>query len=542
MDDWRRRLRRLRMRLGFGVERLADALGVPLLEVLELEAGKRRFSRTVRAAIVRVERRDSARSLGDWTFGRRRAARHPRREQPFGHAAYLGLLYDIARRRAVAAPDFDEDDLDRPVLGWCRRVLPRPSSRDDLRVLERRLAAWRMAHGAEIDAFPLEATCREFGLSEAERWVLIGLMSADRPLYEGPGEMRAGDLLRIAGGDRDAALRNRALLLDAAPLCRRGLIQPAGGEHGVSLFARHSHSDGFFSQRFALTEEGRRRVFGDLLESGIEWKKESPTSRIERPPYGLGDVVLPAGHRRRLDEVLAQARQGPAFFERWGLAKTVHYGRGLLLLFQGPPGTGKTLTAGALARELGRPLLVADFGKIESCWVGETEKNLGRLFREAKAEGAVLFIDEADGLLATRELAARSWEIRDVNVLLQELERFDGVAVMATNNAGVLDPALESRCALRLAFPMPGPAERERIFRAHIPPEYPLTADVDFASLARRYKLSGRHIKNVVLAAARRAVRDGREVVIMADFEAACRDQAGAAPEAGVVGFRCGGA
>ena len=202
----------------------------------------------------------------------------------------------------------------------------------------------------------------------------------------------------------------------------------------------------------------------------------------------------------------------------WGLGELIPYGRGPVLLFSGPPGTGKTATAEALAHELGKTILVADYSRIQNCFVGQTEKNIVRAFREAKDQEAVLFWDEADAMFYDRDSAHRNWEVRDVNVLLQELERFEGVCILATNRKITLDKALQRRITLKVEFHRPNAHQRRQIWEKFMPQKLPLAQDLDLEELSS-LDLAGGEIKNVVLNAARIALqRDECGPVTMADF------------------------
>jgi SpoVK/Ycf46/Vps4 family AAA+-type ATPase len=180
----------------------------------------------------------------------------------------------------------------------------------------------------------------------------------------------------------------------------------------------------------------------------------------------------------------------------------------MTLLFSGPPGVGKTACAEGLAAELGLSILVADYGQVENCFVGETEKNISRLFREAASHRALLFLDEADAVLANRDRAFRNWEVRAVNVLLQQIERYEGVCILATNRLEDLDRALERRVSIKIRFERPDTEQRRRIWEILVPPSLPLADDVDLDSLAE-YDLSGGEIKNALLNAARAALTRG---------------------------------
>ena len=207
---------------------------------------------------------------------------------------------------------------------------------------------------------------------------------------------------------------------------------------------------------------------------------------------------------------------------------SVPYGRGVTLLFSGPPGVGKTACAEATASRLRRDIIVADYAELQSCWVGQTEKNIVRIFRQAADDDAVLFWDEADGMFFDRDGASRSFEVRDVNVLLQELERFNGLCILSTNRKPTLDKALERRIAIKIEFEPPDRARRLEIWTVLIPAKLPLATDVSTANLAE-HELTGGEIKNVVLNAARIAlVRGPRSRVTAFDFDRAIAMETGA--------------
>ena len=225
------------------------------------------------------------------------------------------------------------------------------------------------------------------------------------------------------------------------------------------------------------------------------------------PRRTFADVVLPPATRRTLDEALAQVRNHALIFNRWGLGERHSTGLGLAFNFAGPPGTGKTICAEAIAHELGMKLLVVDYAEVESMWMGETPKNIAAAFRAAAEHNAVLFFDEADAIASRRTAGAMQPYDREsnttVNVLLRELESFNGVVIFATNLAANFDPAFERRIRTHVRFEMPGVEERERIWKVQIHPgKTPLADDVDFGRLATEHELSGGDIKNAVLKAA----------------------------------------
>jgi SpoVK/Ycf46/Vps4 family AAA+-type ATPase len=224
------------------------------------------------------------------------------------------------------------------------------------------------------------------------------------------------------------------------------------------------------------------------------------------PRRTFHDVVLPPATRRSLDEALTQVRSYELIFNRWGLGERHPTGTALAFNFSGPSGTGKTICAEAIAHELNKRLLLVRYSELESMWFGETPKNVSAVFRLAEQEDAVLFFDEADAVASSRSSDVSQGMQREsntvVNVLLQELERFDGVVIFATNLAANFDPAFERRIRTHVLFELPGLEERERIWEVQLHRRTPLASDVNFRELAERFTVSGGDIRNAVLKAA----------------------------------------
>ncbi len=251
------------------------------------------------------------------------------------------------------------------------------------------------------------------------------------------------------------------------------------------------------------------------------------------PERTLADVVLPPQTRRTLDQALGEVRNHNLIFQRWGLGERHATGRGLAFNFAGPPGTGKTICAEAIAHELGRKLLVVDYAEAESMWIGETPKNIVATFRAAVEQNAVLFFDEADAIASRRSAGSPMRYEREsnltVNVLLRELEAFNGIVIFATNLAANFDPAFERRIRTHVLFEMPGVEERARIWQLQLhPKKTPVAPDVDFRWLAERYAMSGGDIKNAVIkAAAAAAAEPGSDLgkrITQAHFDAGAQD------------------
>jgi len=228
------------------------------------------------------------------------------------------------------------------------------------------------------------------------------------------------------------------------------------------------------------------------------------------PRRTFNDVVLPPETVAALEHALQVSRKHDLLFKQWGLGERHNTGLGLAFHFAGPPGTGKTICAEAMAHHLGRQLLVVRYSEMESRWVGQTGKHVATVFRLAERQNALLFFDEADAIAGRRFATAGVGYEREanviVNVLLQELERFDGLIIFATNLAASMDPAFERRIRTHIRFQLPGIEERERIWRVQIHPEKtPLADDVDFHALAEQFPRSGGDIKNALLKAAQLA-------------------------------------
>jgi SpoVK/Ycf46/Vps4 family AAA+-type ATPase len=251
------------------------------------------------------------------------------------------------------------------------------------------------------------------------------------------------------------------------------------------------------------------------------------------PHRTFQDVVLPPATRRALSHALGQLTSHDLIFRRWGLGERHPTGLGLTFNFAGPSGTGKTICAEALAHAIGRRLLVVRYSELESMWMGETPKNVAAVFRRAREEHAVLFFDEADAIASRRSTLQDPGATREanavVNVLLQELDTFNGVVIFATNLASNFDPAFERRIRTHVLFEMPGVDEREQIWRVQVhPTRTPLAEDVDFRALAERYEASGGSIRNAVfkaaLAAAAEPGPDDEKRIHQQHFDEGMRD------------------
>ena len=250
---------------------------------------------------------------------------------------------------------------------------------------------------------------------------------------------------------------------------------------------------------------------------------------IKQPQIRLSDVKLPQKIKTDLQAITTQYKNQD-IIKSWGIDKKIPYGRALSLLFYGPPGTGKTMTAEALAHEVGQPLGVVDYSQIMNKWVGESEKYIRKVFADAKRMDCVLLFDECDSLLQTRiqsQSAVDRMTNNLVNLLLQEIEAFEGIVILTTNRQEALDPAIERRLALRISFPLPDLDIRAKLWKGFFTNEMPLSSDIDFQLLAKKYPLPGGDIKNVVLRSVRACLTlpSHKQIITSALIEEEAREE-----------------
>jgi len=229
------------------------------------------------------------------------------------------------------------------------------------------------------------------------------------------------------------------------------------------------------------------------------------------------DIVLPPDRLEQLREIVNVVKYRSQVYDVWGFDRKLSLGKGLNVLFAGPSGTGKTMAAEILANELGLDLYKIDLSTVVSKYIGETEKNLARIFAEAETSNAILFFDEADALFGRRS------EVRDshdryanieISYLLQKMEEYDGIAILATNLRKNMDEAFVRRMHHTVEFPFPAECDRRRIWEKIWPNDLPRSPDLDLDFMARRFEISGGNIRNIALAAAFIAADDGQVVAM----------------------------
>ena len=231
--------------------------------------------------------------------------------------------------------------------------------------------------------------------------------------------------------------------------------------------------------------------------------------------YSWDDIVLPLDQKTQLREMCGYIANRSVVYGQWGFQRKSNLGKGLNVLFAGPSGTGKTMSAEIMAGELGLDLYKIDLSSIVSKYIGETEKNLDRIFREAQDSNAILFFDEADALFGKRS------EVRDshdryanieISYLLQKMEEYQGIVILATNFRKNIDEAFVRRLHVAVEFPFPEEEYRLQIWQQIFPSEAPLDDTVDLSFLARHFKAAGGNIKNIAVSAAFLAAQEGTAI------------------------------
>ena len=254
----------------------------------------------------------------------------------------------------------------------------------------------------------------------------------------------------------------------------------------------------------------------DELKAGARAQNAAGLERLARriqPAVGFADLVLPPDTMAQLKELLTRARYREQVLDIWKMGGPSARRRGLTALFAGPSGTGKTMAAEVLAGELGLDLYTVDLATVVDKYVGETEKNLDRIFAEAERVNGVILFDEADALFGKRSEVSDAHD-RYANVevayLLQRMELFDGIAILATNLRANLDEAFTRRLDSLVDFPEPEEEYRRQLWERSLGTAMPRADDLDLRFLAESFQLAGGAIRNIVVAAAYAAAEHGR--------------------------------
>lgn len=271
--------------------------------------------------------------------------------------------------------------------------------------------------------------------------------------------------------------------------------------HSMNQVLREFTAQAQLAGAGVLTESSAEQIveYYDGKETALFGISQMATNRR------LSDLCLPTEHHRKLYNVCAMLKKRDQVMKTWGFAEKYSYGNGNSLLFYGAPGTGKTMAAQAIAGELGMPLYRVDLSQLISKYIGETQKNIGKVFEQARQLKGILLFDEADALFARRNEvndAQDKYSNAETAYLLQRIEEWDGICILATNLLQNFDEAFRRRITYMLNFPMPDESVREKLWENVFPAQAGVSEDIDAGILAANFELSGAAIRNAALQGA----------------------------------------
>lgn len=278
-------------------------------------------------------------------------------------------------------------------------------------------------------------------------------------------------------------------------------------------------------RRCGAPAEGENSISGICCRVLCAGEKEK-LGMVQRPEVSMSDLIVPEAVRRTLKEICCGALKSYRIYEEWGLERQYPYGKNISVLLAGAPGTGKTMTAHVLAHEIGMPLYQVDLPHVMDKYIGETEKRLEQIFAFAEKANVVLFFDEADALFGKRGEVTEGkdrYANMEVSYLLQRMEQFDGIVILATNFYQNIDKAFLRRIKYAVKYQEPDEGMRRRIWESCLTPQMPREA-IDTGYLARQFPLSGGMIKNVVQCACISAVYEERPLCMEHLLRAICRE------------------
>jgi hypothetical protein len=375
------------------------------------------------------------------------------------------------------------------------------------------LAAWCWLHDADLLLPVLTVSADEHGKSIAWPGIPLRWLVAIRDLrathtlpahaLRSPVALPATDhAARVDHLTRALGPRAAAIAGDIAEVSRRFRL----GTTAINAVAAAAQHAGPLdaAQLHALCRAQSRPDLGNLAQSVLT-------------RFALDEMVLPPAQRGQLDEIVRATRALTRVHYGWGTARAWNES-GLSALFCGPPGTGKTMAAEAIAHELALPMYRIDLSQVVNKYIGETEKNLKRVFDAIEDSDCVVFFDEADALFGKRTSvkdAHDRFANIEISYLLERMERLKGVAILATNRRKDLDEAFLRRLRYLVDFPLPAEAERERLWR-YVFPAIVDTTDIDFNWLAQSFRFAGGHIRSIAFNACLQASAEGPPRVDMA--------------------------
>ncbi|HET7833885.1 MAG TPA: ATP-binding protein [Gallionella sp.] len=382
---------------------------------------------------------------------------------------------------------------------------------------------------------PYAAFTRKHGLSAAERLVLLlALAPTLRPqlldilLTRNESTQRGftefGGIQASASAAFLPTVETACFLLAGDDLAGRMTAMQllsraqAPGHTGIIDLIPASPAESFFTAAL----QPSRRVLELILQSrnhDAALQANLPAQRM-LTQLDWNDLVLPANTLEQLDEIRVWLTHGSVLLHEWGMSSKLR--AGYTSLFHGPPGTGKTLAASLLGKLCGCEVYKIDLSMVVSKYIGETEKNLARIFDQAEGHGWILFFDEADALFGKRtrvDNAHDRYANQEVSFLLQRIEEYSGVAILASNLKNNIDDAFLRRFQSVIHFPLPRAPERLRIWREAFPGKASLEDGLDLSRIAEQHELSGGAIVNVVRFASLKALARGDHVIRTRDVD-----------------------
>ena len=430
-------------------------------------------------------------------------------------------------RRIITSQQLEERDASglRP---WNSEEEPEGALESRLEELSERERDMRREIDARLDysreqdlELAVDEICELYDLDDFERNVLL---LAAAPVFSQKFSSLYGDAssagftmseltVDIVFTFHDLSFRERidrrSAFASESPLMANDLV-------ALDLYDRLQNPEDLLTANLHITTRTFQFLVGkeDMMEGFMEF------SSLEEPMAKLDQVVLDPSDKRRILSVIESHEEYLDARNRWGFDDIIEYGRGILMLFHGKPGTGKTMMAHAIADHLDKRVLNVDIPTFTEHH--EAERFLPALFREARLQNALLFFDECEAIFGSRRMGNSL-----MTMLLTEMERFEGVAVLATNMPEELDEALDRRIMVKVQFPEPDKIARKEIWEEHLPEDAPLADDVELGLLAERYETTGGYIKNAVLMSVAEAVHgsDGDAEIQMEHLERAVRDQ-----------------
>ena len=435
----------------------------------------------------------------------------------------IQLSAELAKQRVKHA---EVEDATRP---WYDKTPARRVNMAELRakvkLIEGKIRL-RLGRAGKLGTPRLEVLCQRLSLDEFERSVLLmacgntispvvrALLasSTSRPSSYDAEELTVGRVLQVLTTSFHEQVQKRIYFYKSGALIRKGLIRLTGKTYSRG-------NDDLTDNRLTLD----RRVLDCLV--GLDRESEEvagESANLYTPTVELDDVVLAEGVRERLLTMLAAHESLRCYSRKVGLAKAIPQPEGMVLMLCGPSGSGKTMTANAVARRLGRKVLLVNFPLLRAEKSGGVSPQ--SILREAELANAVVFFDECESLFAQRGAGGSS----EMTELLTEIERFEGLIFLATNRPADIDEAMYRRLTAVFEFSAPNHRQRAQIWqRLTAPAAIPLAPNVQIEAIALKYELTGGFIRNAVLAALLRAV--GRDptspVVTQADLHEGCRQQ-----------------